>query len=97
MGTIDKNPVKKSSQKIQSENPIPLDRFGNPFPPRKLKKAHEPRVLTSQEKFLIALPIILKFGWKLLLVPALFFGFPIVVVIGFLFGEIAFSVSKRQS
>jgi hypothetical protein len=82
------NPNRKSKR---AENPIPLDRFGNPFPPRKLQ---EPKVLTNQEKFLIALPIILKMGWKLLLIPALFFGFPIVVVVAFLVGE--FFVSTRR-
>ena len=79
----------------RAENPIPLDRFGNPFPKRKLQVAHEPRVLTNQEKFLIALPIILKTGWKLMLIPALFFGFPIVVVVAFLFGEFFLSTQKR--
>lgn len=83
---------KGSAKSKRAENPIPLDRFGNPFPPRKLQ---EPKVLTGQEKFLIALPIILKMGWKLLLIPALLFGFPIVVVVAFLFGEFFLS-TRRQ-
>jgi hypothetical protein len=85
---VSENPNRKSKR---ADKPIPLDRFGNPFPPRELQA---PKVLTGQDKFLIALPIILKMGWKLLLIPALFFGFPIVVVVAFLIGE--FFVSTRR-
>jgi hypothetical protein len=83
---------KGSAKSKRAENPIPLDRFGNPFPPRKLQ---EPKVLSNQDKFLIALPIVLQMCWKLLLIPALFFGFPIVVVVAFLFGEFFLS-TRRQ-
>ena len=57
-----------------------------PKPPKRELK--QPRELTREERFRIALPIILKAVGKVLLIPAVIIGYVFAVLIGVLVGEV---------
>lgn len=63
-------------------------------PPK--REVREPRQLTKQEKFKIALPIILKAIGKILIIPLVLLAYVFAVLFGVLIGEFFSAIGGKK-